>query len=105
MKLENSQPFDEMTRPVGAALNILANSNLSLRRGRIDHPSATQIDANMAFKADDIASLQIVHIRDNRIFRAALPCRRSHIALIDSRLIEAVIYEAGAVKYIRSLTA
>ena len=89
-----------MTRPVGTALNILANSDFSLRGGRIDHPSAAQIDAHMALKADDIAALQVVHIRDDRVFRAALPCRRGHIALIDSCLIEAVEYEAGAIEHI-----
>ena len=100
MKLENSQSFDEMTRPVGAALDIIADPDFSLRGGRIDHSSAAQVDANMPLEADDIASLQIVHIRDDRIFRAALPCCRGHIALVHSCLIEAVIYETGAIEHI-----
>lgn len=105
IELENSQALDEMTRPVGTALNILTNPNFSLRRGCIDHPPATQVNTHMALEADDIAALQVVHIRNNRIFCAALPCRRGHIALANARLIEAVVYETGAIEYIWAFAA
>ena len=92
---EDPPGADKVVRPPGSQ-GVMDHAPVT--GGGVDHRAASGSDPHMAADHYDIAGLDVGEIIDPGVTPHVPPAGRGYVALSDARLVQAPIYETGAVK-------